>query len=375
MNRREFIKNMNILAISMGSFALAPLAYALPRTVEDLVAISEAVTDTGVGYGELPSVSTPDYYSVSDAGLSIDDDEVVFIFAFPESPDEIYIVSQEVMVWHEVLNELHQGKAYCLTYSPVSGTLAFFEARVQNTNLIFDTSGELYNNNSVLIDRNTGSRWSQLLGMAFEGPLMGTGLSFMPVYWTRWRFAKNVYSDAKVMITPQSTSSRIYGRDPYGSFQRDDSYYQDEHIYFPLTHYDTRFPAKSLMYVIEKSRALIAIDIEYVREKQVVNFYLGPYALVAIFDNALDTVKIFDRRYWQDQDPGLFYYRNGLVYDYATRSIWNTQGQCIEGFLQNATMPQLHGYYSFWFAYAAINPETFTVPGETVVPDSALQDF
>ncbi len=371
--RRNFIKSLSLVFGGMATSSLfVPRAFALPRTQEDLLAITENIYDTGVLYGDLPSLATPEYFSVSEAALSNDDDEIVFVFAFPEAPDNYYIVSQKIMVWHEVLNELYQGKAYALTYSPVSGTLAFYEAKIGRENLIFDSAGGLYNNNSVLIDRNTGSKWSQLLGMAFEGPLMGTGLKFLPVYWTKWKNARDTFPNAKVMITPKPTSTRIYGRDPYGSYQKEDTYYQNENIHFPLTHYDTRMPAKTQIYAIEDNKALVAISIDYVREKKAVNFYLGPRALLAVHDPILDTVRVFDREYWLDQQPALFYMQYNRIYDYGTRSEWNVHGKCIEGKLLGASMQEFFGLYSFWFAFAASNPETFTVPGDIVVPDSAF---
>ncbi len=373
--RRNFIKSLSIggLATALHGFSFVDVSSALPRSKADLQAIVDQVHDTGVAYGDIPSLATPKYYSTSDAAMALDEDEVVFVFSYPDAPEDVRIIPQRIMVWHEVLNELNRGKAYCLTYSPISGCLAFYDAKVGRENLIFDTSGELYNNNSVLIDRNTGSKWSQLLGMCFEGPLLGTGLRILPVFWTKWNLASKAYPKAKVMITPEASSTRIYGRDPYGSYQKEDTYYQNENIFFPLTHYDTRMEAKTQIYAVEDNKALVAIDIDYIREKQAVNFYLGPRALVAIHDVNLDTVRVFDRQFWTDQRPGLFYVEQGKIFDYGTRSIWNEYGRCIDGKLLNASMQQMYGIYAFWFAYAASNPETFTVPGEIVVPDSALK--
>ncbi len=373
LSRRRFLKFLSVTFSGLWATSLgSQKAFALPRNEEDLLAITENLHKTGVLYGDLPSLATPEYQTMSDASLSYDEDEIVFAFAFPDAPKDYYIVAQKIMLWHEVLNELHNGKAYALTYSPISGSLAFFEAKIGRENLIFDSFGELYNNNSVLIDRNTGSKWSQLLGMAFEGPLMGTGLNYLPVYWTKWANAKKAFPKAKVMVTPKASSTRIYGRDPYGSYQKEDTYYQNERIFFPLTHYDVRMPAKTEVYAIEDNKALVAISIDYVREKKAVNFYLGPRALVAIHDPVLDTVRVYDREFWLDQQPALFFMQYNRLYDYGTRSEWNIEGKCIEGKLLGASMPELFGIYSFWFAYAASNPETFTVPGDIVVPDSAF---
>ncbi len=370
--RRKALITLSTLCAGIGIHALAPVAQALPRTPQQLLDIAEHINDTGMVYGAISSLSQPNYIDVLDADLSLDDDEAVFIFSYPDAPEQQYIVQQRVLVWHEVLNEFHNNKTYCLTYSPISGTLAFFEASTKRINLFFDAAGTLYNNNSILIDRNTGSYWSQLLGLAYEGPLAGTGLKFLPVYWTTWKLAKKAYPDAMVMEHPKESGGRNYNRDPYGSYQKTDSYYQNSQIIYPLTHYDTRMPAKTQIYAIESNKALVAIDINYVREKKSVNFYLGPTALLAIYDETLDTIRVFDRHFWQDNKPGLFYYKDSKLQDYRTRSIWNIEGQCVSGKLEGASLKELFGFYSFWFSFAAINPETFTVPGDGVVPDSVF---
>ncbi len=369
INRRNFLSKLSLTTLMS---LIAKPVFAIPRTMKELVEMEDNLTETGLLHGNIPSINKPEYMNVGAAASAMDDNDVVFIYSYPHAPTEYYIIPQNIMVWHEVLNTVVKSNAYCLTYSPISATVVFYHATLGRTNLIFDSYGPLYDNNTVLIDRNTGSLWSQMLGMCFSGDYIGKGLNLLPVYWSTWKRAKTVFPDAQVLAKPQG-SGRAYGRDPYGSFLRNDTYYQSEEIFYNLKHFDERLPSKTIIYGIEKYGVVAAIDIEYVKKRKVVNFYCGPLALVAFHDIALDTIRVYNREFWESRTPALFNYRNGYFEDLMTRSKWDIHGKCYEGNLENVQLDQFIGMYSFWFAFASQNPEALIVPGDTVVPDSALE--
>lgn len=344
-------------------------AFAFPRTDAELQEIADNLTETGVTYGGIPSLGQSRFLSVGEAGMSLENNEPVFVIEYPK---ETRIYPQKVMVWHEVINEYIDGKNYVLTYSPISGSLAAYIAKVNNQTLIFDTDGRLYNSSSILTDRNTGSLWSQVLGLAIDGPLRGSGLEIIPVLWTDWGKAKEAFPDAKVMETPRPTRGRTYGRDPYGSYLTPDNYYDDDRILYPVTRIDTRWPMKTPVYGIEMDNLFTAISIPYIKEKKIVNFYVGLNPLVAWYDEKLAVVRVFNREVWEAKTPSLFVLQGKKIIDVQTRSVWDATGKALEGNLQGAQMKEYFGIYAFWFVWAAFNPESILVPGDTVVPDSAL---
>ncbi|PWL57545.1 MAG: hypothetical protein DBY37_13040 [Desulfovibrionaceae bacterium] len=362
-----------VTAASLSVFLVPPSALALPRSLTELEDIPDALTQTGIGHGDIPSINNYAVLPMNEALMSLEPDDPVFIVPLP---DAVHIYPQKVLVWHEVVNEVIKGEPYCISYSPLSGSLAVYYARAEQQNLIFDADGRLFNSNTTLIDRNTGSLWSQIWGMAFDGPLKGTGLDILPCYWTRWKYAREVYREkenVKVMQTPRG-GFRNYNRDPYGSYLiPGDNYYNDERILYPLQRLDSRMYPKTQVIGLEVDKNLIGIDINYVRKRKVVNFFSGLVPLVAIHDEKLDVARIFVRSIWDGRPPALFTWKDGQIQDIMTRSIWNAQGQCVQGNLQGAFMTEKFGIYAFWFAWAAANPETDTVPGASVVPDSALE--
>ena len=339
---------------------------ARPKNMADLAAISDKLVETGVSYGAIPSLYRPRYDRVLDADLNTSADEIVFVVMLPDGP-RIYL--QRYMVWHQVVNELIDDVAYTITYCPTTGTLMAYDASMGGLNLIFDAEGRLYDGNSVLIDRNSGSLWLQETGMAFEGPLMGRGLSTIPVFWTSWGAARSVFPQAPVMAKP--SGNRPYGRDPYGNYQRKDTYYDNDRLIYPVERMDRRFPRKTHMLCLEYENYLLALDVAYVKKKGTVNFFVGPHALLAVHDPHLNVVRVFNRQIWTE--PFLFVSRYGKLMDLKTRSIWDpATGKALEGNMKGAAMPEHFGGYSMWFAWYSINPETLTIPGPGEVPENLL---
>jgi hypothetical protein len=340
---------------------------AIPKSEQELARITDKLTQTSVTYGSIPSLYRPQYTQVVNAALSLGKDETVFVVRLP---DGYRIYPQRIMVWHQVVNELIDDHAYVITYCPISGCLAAYNASMDGINLIFDIEGRLFEGNSILMDRNSGSLWVQMLGMAFDGPLRGRGMPMLPTFWTSWNYASRAFPDAQVLIPPLE-SKKAYGRDPYGNYQRRDSYYQNDILIYPVSRLDRRFHRKTPMLGLEYDNLRISIEIPYVKQNGAVNFFMGDKALVAVHDMRIGAVRIFDRQIWEK--PALFFRESGRLMDLDTRSYWSDEGKCVEGNLQGAAMRELFGIYAMWFAWFAMNPETLILPGPGEVDKALLE--
>lgn len=354
--------------VAMFMLSISTSAFATPRTEKDLQVMANNLTETLVKYGDIPSITQPNYVSVNNADLSLEGQDNVFLVFIPGSQPRIY--PQRIMVWHEVVNDYVNGKAYAITYSPISGSMAAYEATIDGMNLIFDNEGKLFNSTSVLIDRNTGSLWSQLLGIAFDGPLSGKGLPYVISWWSTWDKVKKLYPNALVLSAPRG-SDKPYGRDPYGSYIIQGTYYDDDRIVYPVQYKNALFPPKTKILGLEINGLPLAINEAYVKEKKVVNFFFGPYALVAVFDPRLDIIRVFNRTVW-DQQLSFVTNQQNLPIDIQTNTLWNYDGKAIHGNLKDASITEFFGINAFWFSWYAYHPETIVVPGPTVMPDSAL---
>lgn len=355
-------------------------SYALPQTQQDLEYIAEHLVLTGVDEKNLQPIVNPRFTSVSLASMALDENEPVFVICTgrlkPLRDREVIILPQKIMVWHEVLNMISQDKAFAVTYSPISGTLATYNTRRDDLYLQLQADGRQYNANSVLMDINTNSRWSQMYGLCFSGSLMGTGLELLPSYWTTWSKAQAFYinkNNARVLLTPRLTNKR-YGKDPYGSYNDPESFYFNDKLIYPVSEIDNRMGLKDMVIGLELDKKLMAVNINYVKKKGIVNFFFDKYALVAVHDKALDVVRIFDRTVWFGKDPLVIVKDTNKTFkDLQTQSTWDFDGVCRNGNYLGTFMKEYYGLYSFWYSFAANNPETETVPGKSEVPDSALE--
>jgi len=364
-NKKKFICLLGTLALVI--FSYAQTICAMPKSEKDLSAINDELLETTVTYSQIPTIFKPEYIRVVDASLSMEPQDVVFIVDFPEGPR---IYPQRIMVWHQVVNEIFKGKSYAVTYCPITGTLAAYDSNLSGMNLMFDVDGRLHESNAVLIDRNTGSLWLQLFGMSFDGPFKGEGMIHVPVYWTRWKYARNVFPDAPVMAIPL-TGQKIYSRDPYGNYLKKNTYYDDEILIYRNTRSSNKFHPKSQVIGMELGQLFLSIEVDYVKKKGLVNFFLDNHALLAVHDKKLDVIRIFNRNVWNS--PSLFVLQNNKLIDIESRSVWDiSTGEGISGNMKELKMEQMFGIYSMWFAWYGLNPETFTMPGPGEVPQEVL---
>lgn len=347
---------------------------ARPQNLQQLSDIMKEVLPIPMP-GPITSLYRPNCDTVREAELKFTAQEPMFVAMLPDGP---HIYPQQYLLWHQVINELVDDHAYAITYCPVTGTLIAYDAQLQGINLIFDVEGHttqegfygfLYDGNSVLMDRNTGSLWLQETGMAFDGALFGRGLSTVPVFWTTWEYAKRVFPQAPVLSRPRGR--RPYGRDPYGSYLRKGTYYDNDIFVYTPKRISKLFKSKTPMLCMEYETLLMSIDIGYVKKKGAVNFFIGPNPFLAVHDKKLDVVRIYNRQIWAD--PFLFIIENGKLVDISTRSVWDpATGVAIDGNMKGSSMKEYFGTYSMWFAWYSINPETLTIPGPGEVPAHLL---
>ena len=363
-----------LLLILIFLSGLPALLWARPQTMAQLAEIVQHMLPIPMP-GPIVSLYRPNFDSIREADLKLSANEPVFIALLPDGPK---IYPQQYMLWHQVVNEVVNDVGYAITYCPVTGTLMAYNANMDDVNLIFDVEGHttpegfygfLYDGNSVLMDRNTGSLWLQETGMAFDGPLIGRGMPTIPVFWTNWSAAKRVYPNARVLARPRGR--RPYGRDPYGSYLSEGNYYDNDILVYAPRRLDKRFPKKAPMLCLELEKLLVAIEISYVKKQGAVNFFAGNLPLLAVHDPNLDVVRIYNRQIWEE--PFLFRMNNGQLQDLATGSEWDpANGHAISGNMKGASMNQYFGVYSMWFAWASINPETLAIPGPGEVPQNML---
>ena len=139
----------------------------------------------------IPSIDEPtfegDYFGAPD-------DEVLVVEGDPPRAYPVRVLS-----YHEVVNDVVDGRPLAVTWCPICWSAAVYERTVEGRTLTFGVSGKLADDALVMYDRETGSEWKQPTGEAIAGPLEGERLGAVPAQLTSWgRFAET-YPDGVVL--------------------------------------------------------------------------------------------------------------------------------------------------------------------------------
>lgn len=300
--------------------------------------ISRNIVSGGPPKDGIPPIDKPRYVSAEKVDFLEDSDIVFgvnykgFIAAYP----------QKILVWHEIVND-EFGKKVSLTYCPLTGSVIGFKEFDSQS---FGTSGKLVNSNLVMYDRATDSYWPQILGTAVTGHNKGRKLDEFPVVWTTWERWKNVFPQTKV-LSKDTGFIRSYGNDPYGSYGKNGTYYQQGGPFFPVMKMNNIFQPKEIFIGIEDGTSALAVKKDTIRTEKVINAKLGNESIVIIYDQELDDALAFkgsDRR---------FSYQDGKVVD-DSGSAWNIWGISD----RNESLEFVNSFNVMWFAWYAFYPET-----------------
>ncbi|MGH9990682.1 MAG: DUF3179 domain-containing protein, partial [Nitrososphaera sp.] len=291
----------------------------------------------------IPSIDSPKFVSAEDAGLQ-DSDLVLGL----NINGDIRAYPLNILVWHEIVNDEVGGTPVAVTYCPLCFTNQVFHRTIDNQTVEFGTSGKLYNSNLVMYDRTSESLWSQALGQAIVGEHAGKELERIPFDVAFWREWKALYPESKV-LSQDTGFGRPYGVDPYGN------YYTDPNILFPVSHRDDRLGPKEIVVGLENEGVYRAYPIQQIEDNHIINDEIGDRK-IALMSFYPFMVRAYDRSV-----DGLvldFQYNGGKVIDTQTSSIWNFEGEAIEGEMKGKQLVRLPFDEGFWFEWVAFHPET-----------------
>lgn len=299
----------------------------------------------------IPPIEEAKYTSIHEAMDRMKPFDKVFVY---EGEDSTYLYPQNILVWHEIVNDVIEGEQVSITYCPLTGsTICYLGDVAQHDNNTYGTSGKLLNSNLVMYDRATDSYIPQIFGTGINGPLEGISLDTRPIHWANWEDAILAYPEAKV-LSDETGFLRDYDRDPYGSYQPEDnkSYYANDGVMFPLMNqHEGLYSDKKVVIGVKGKDAVTALDPMKVRNDKVLYFAVGSENVVAFWDDALKTVRVYNPEF---EGSTLEFSLKGTSFIDQLEREWNIKGQGTEG-QQLSTVT----YFDvMWFAWFAYYPET-----------------
>ncbi len=205
--------------------------------MEDL----DSVLSGGVGKDGIPAIKAPEFVSVSEASVNIEN-EFQGIFLEVNGKKKFY--PYNILVWHEIVLDEIGGEDVLVTFCPLCGSAIVYDRRVDGEILDFGVSGLLYESNLLMFDRGTESLWSQIEGRAVVGEYVDTDLKVIDSQLLTFLEVKINHPDADVLSTNTGVN-RDYSFYPYGDYDTN----QDKFL-FPVTYKgeDIKIDPKDIVY-------------------------------------------------------------------------------------------------------------------------------
>lgn len=333
-----------------------------PATPTPLVPLNEIMSG-GVAPDVIPPIDAPKFVSVESADEWLTDKEPVIAVRLN---DVAKAYPLQIMTWHEIVNDEFGNKPVAVTFCPLCNTALAFDREVNGTLYDFGTSGRLYNSALVMYDRQTGSWWSQVLGLAIVGELTGTQLTFLPAAIVSWAEFRTAHPDGLV-LSRDTGHSRPYGSNPYALYDT-----PGNRPFLFRGKIDPRLQAMERVVGVEIGGEAKAYPFSVLADERAVADRVGSRDIVVFYypgtTSALDRQAIAESRdvgaaavFDPELDGQLLTFsvdEDGQIVDDQTGSVWNTLGEATSGPMEGKQLtPIVHGNH-FWFAWAAFHPET-----------------
>lgn len=215
----------------------------------------------------------------------------------------------------------------------------------------FGVSGQLYNSDLLMYDRETETYWEQISGIAVVGELTADRLEYYPSQTMTWREWQEAYPESEV-LSRFTGFQRDYEGKPY------DAYFGSEDLWFSVNALSAQLFSKEFVAGIElPAGGFVAYLERDVVAHGAINDTIGDLdLLVAAKPESGAVAGVFERRI--DGQALSFAVEDGLLVDQETGTRWNLGGTAIDGELAGRQLQPVRSLRLFWFAWVAFHPET-----------------
>lgn len=284
--------------------------------------------------------------------------------------DQVRAYPEQVLVWHEIVNDVLGGRPIAVTYCPLCNSAIAFDRVVGRTALTFGTTGKLRDSDLVMWDRQTQSWWQQFTGTALAGAYTGTVLRPIDTQVLSWAQFETSYPYATVLSRPAGFD-RPYGQNPYVGY---DTVTSSQPTFY-RGHLDPRLPPLERVVAVFAGAQAVVVPFSTLARKPVITGSVGGQPLVVLYTHgvvsALDattisrsrdvgTVGAFDSRLGR-RTLRFTATPDGRFRD-QTGSSWDVTGTALSGPLRGAHLHALRHDDQFWFALAAFLPHARLLP-------------
>lgn len=313
----------------------------------------------------IPPIDNPEFVSIEEADEWLaDSDPIVYL----EVGDEVHAYPVQVLIWHEIVNDIVGGEPVSVTYCPLCNSAVTYRRVINDVETTFGTSGRLFASALVMYDRATESLWTHFDGQAVVGTLTGLTLEKIPSPLLAWSDFVAAFPHGVVLDRNATGFGRPYGENPYAGYDDPDST-----PFLFRGDVDERARAKQRVVGIEIDGIARAWSLEAITgdTAEATNTEVGDTPVVILWKTgqatALESSQIAGGRDVGsvgvfspvvDGDQLTFQTNGESFVDDETGSEWDITGTAIAGPLAGAQLEQIHHLDTFWFAWSTYQPGT-----------------
>lgn len=304
-----------------------------------------AQTTRGPGYVLLRD---PQFVATGDATFLNDGDQVLGVSMNGVS----HAYPRRFIAYHHIVHDRLGNQPILATWCNLCSSGVVFKNEMQGRQLTPDLAG-VNGSNMTFRDRETGTRWQQATGEAYEGPLAGSRLEIIPFSFTTWAEWKQKHPDTMVLkpVPERSEEYEAMARRE----ARTRSLPRPER---PILREDDRLGAHKLIYGLDTGGAQKAYPAAQFSSDSVLNDQIGTAAVLLVHVQGSSETMALSRVV---AGEALSFRRaegSAWMVDAETGSQWNEEGECIAGRLKGSKLEVIPLIPSFWFAWAEFYPET-----------------
>jgi hypothetical protein len=212
----------------------------------------------------------------------------------------------------------------------------------------FEVSGRLWRNSLVMMDRETGTSWSQLTGRAIDGAHRGAQLEKLEAVQTTWKRWRSAHPDTRVLKKEEEIVGSPYQK-----------YFDDpERMGLFRAHWLTkRMPGKTLVLGLAAGSHSVAVTADALEAAGLIEAELGDLPVV-LSRGSDGGVRAFSTQVDGKPIELVRGVETGMVTD-SGGSTWNlATGRCIAGPRYGARLEPVAVTPVYWFAWSSFFPNT-----------------
>jgi hypothetical protein len=250
----------------------------------------------------------------------------------------------EIIGYHHQVRDTVGGQPVMITYCTVCRTGRVYSPLVDGKSETFRLVG-MDQFNAMFEDSSTKSWWRQVNGEAIAGPSKGKVLKEIPSEQMTLRAWLQQHMDSKIM-QPDTLYQLGYN---------DLKEFDEGTLESGLEKRDSlSWKEKSWIVGIQLGKYARAYDWNELTKERVINDTLNHEHILIALENDSTSFHTWRR------DTLVFSWDQSKqkLIDNNTNSIWDWNGECVEGTLKGSKLPSVQSYQEFWHSWKTFRPRT-----------------